>query len=323
MAVLTISISLRAQTPAPAPQATAVQPQPEAATVPPPFEDFTSLKLNTSHLAVLRPLPGGHQETATFTRDLVRLQWRDNDAIDLYIIRPVGVKNPPVALYLYSFPSTTERFRDDNYCRRVVAQGAAAVGFVSALTGPRFINRPMKQWFISELQESLAASVHDVRRVGMYGQGSGGAIAILAASADSRIQALDLLSPWGDWPDWLAEAPIIPPSERAALSAPEFLRKVENMDPIRVFPALKGIPIRLQYVADAPDLKAPSKIEAAAPGGTEIIHYRSPAEFIYGSAGGRTFEWLAARLKATPPPPLSSLPSSQAVGKDTESTSRQ
>ncbi len=54
----------------------------------------------------------------------------------------------------------------------------------------------MKEWFVSELQESLVESTHDVQmiinylstrgdldmdRVGMFGQGSGGAIAILAA----------------------------------------------------------------------------------------------------------------------------------------------
>jgi acetyl esterase/lipase len=74
----------------------------------------------------------------------------------------------------------------------------------------------MNKWFVSELQEALATSTHDVQmvlnylakrgdldmsRIGMFGQGSGGAIAILSAAADSRIVALDVLDPWGDWPD--------------------------------------------------------------------------------------------------------------------------
>src|ERR1022692_4628664 len=76
-------------------------------------------------------------------------------------------------------------------------------GFVSALTGQRYHDRPMKEWFVSELPEALGSSVHDVQmilnyladrndldmtRVGMYGQGSGGTIAILAASADPRLK---------------------------------------------------------------------------------------------------------------------------------------
>jgi iron complex outermembrane receptor protein len=81
---------------------------------------------------------------------------------------------------------------------RATEGGFAAIGFVSALTGHRFHNRSMKEWFISELQEALGTSVHDVPmilnylstrgdldmdNIGMFGQGSGGAIAILAASA--------------------------------------------------------------------------------------------------------------------------------------------
>ena len=36
--------------------------------------------------------------------------------------------------------------------------------------------------------------------------GSGAAIAILAAAIDPRLKALDLVDPWGDWPDWLAKS---------------------------------------------------------------------------------------------------------------------
>jgi len=56
----------------------------------------------------------------------------------------------------------------------------------------------------------------DMDRVGMFGQGSGGAIAVLAAQADTRIKVLDLLNPWGDWPDWLKNSPHVPEDERAA-----------------------------------------------------------------------------------------------------------
>src|SRR5215469_8190954 len=180
--------------------------------------------------------PSGKGETKTFIRELLRVQWRPNDPIDLYVIRPRGAKKPPVVLYLYGFPSDTDRFKDDRYCERVTRGGAAAVGFVSALTGHRNERRSPKEWFVSELPEAVATTVHDVQmilnyldsrgdldmsRVGMLGQGSGGAIAILAAAADSRLRALDLLDPWGDWPDWLATASIVPAEERANYLKPD------------------------------------------------------------------------------------------------------
>ena len=83
---------------------------------------------------------------------------------------------------------------------------------------------------MSELQEALSTSTHDVQmvlnylearkdldmnHVGMYGQGSGGAIAILAAATDPRITALNVTDPWGDWPDWLKGSKQIPEEERA------------------------------------------------------------------------------------------------------------
>ena len=82
----------------------------------------------------------------------------------------------------------------------------------------------MKEWFVSQLQESIAASAHDVQmilnylamrgdldmdHVGMFGDGSGASIAILAAAVDPRIKASDLLDPWGDWPDWIAKSTLI------------------------------------------------------------------------------------------------------------------
>jgi hypothetical protein len=41
---------------------------------------------------------------------------------------------------------------------------ASRGGFVSALTGHRYHDRPMKEWFLSELQECLAVA-HDVQLV--------------------------------------------------------------------------------------------------------------------------------------------------------------
>src|SRR5262249_42588244 len=149
------------------------------------------------------------------------------------------------------------------FCRALTQNGFAAVGFVSALTGPRYQNRPQKKWFISELEESLGSSVHDVQmilnylasrgdldtdRVGMWGDGSGASIALMAAAVDSRIKALDLLDPWGDWPDWLAKSTLIPEDERADYLKPEFLNKLAGLDPVKWLPQLKTENVRLQYI---------------------------------------------------------------------------
>jgi hypothetical protein len=120
-----------------------------------------------------------------------------------------------VILYLYGYPTDTDIFKNDDCDALVTRDGFAAVGFVSALTGHRYRNRPMKEWFLSELQESVATSAHDVQmvlnylasrgdldmnRVGMFAQGSGASIAILATAVDPRIKVLEALDPWGDWP---------------------------------------------------------------------------------------------------------------------------
>jgi acetyl esterase/lipase len=279
-------------------------------------EDFSSLTLKTSELVNREPVLGAHDENKDFLRELYQVQWRDNDPIDLYVIRPAGVKNPPVVLYLYGFPSDTDRFRNVDYCRRLTANGAAAVGFVSALTGQRYHGRPMKEWFVSELPESLATSVHDVQmvlnylqtrgdldmtRVGMFGQGSGGAIALLSASVDPRIKALDLLAPWGDWPDWLVQSTVIPPGERGTYNKPEFLKKLEPLEPVHALAGLKDRSIRIQFVDDPPPMKSTKALEAAAPKDATIIHHAGTRELLSAVSGGRLFQWLPQQLKAQGP----------------------
>src|SRR5260370_21060138 len=115
--------------------------------------------------------------------------------MDLFSMKPAGVEKPPVIIYLASFPSEKRRFMDDGLCERLTRSGFAAVGFVSAMTGDRFQNRPMKEWFVSNLREALVSTAHDVQmilnyldsrdefdltKVGMIGNGSGATIAILA-----------------------------------------------------------------------------------------------------------------------------------------------
>jgi acetyl esterase/lipase len=285
-------------------------------------EDWTSLTLTGSDLKAAKPLLGEKTENAFFTRELIQVEWRAGDPIDLYIIRPKSPAKPPVILYLYGYPTENDRFRDDDYCDRITRGGFAAVGFVSALTGHRYHDRPMRKWFVSELQESLSSSVHDVQmilnylasrndldmdKVGMFGAGSGGSIAILAAAADQRIKAVDVLDAWGDWPDWLAQSQIIPDEERRNYVTPEFLKKVEPLDPLRWLPKLASRQVRIEHVLDDGDTPkvAKDKIESAAPSGTQIVRYEDTPSFYHAVSAGRLFQWTKDQLH----------PASQAVAE--------
>jgi len=282
-------------------------------------EDWDTLSLATSDLHADVPVSGGKAEYPGFTRELLQVQWRTGDPIDLWIIRPKGVAKPPVVLYLYSYPSETDKFRDDRYCQRVTKDGFAAVGFVSALTGHRYHMRPMKEWFVSELQESVVTSVHDVQmiinyltqrgdfdmnQVGMFGQGSGGTIAILAAAFDPRIKAVDALNPWADWPDWMARSALIPENERSNYVKPEFLKKVAFFDPVLWLPNLKSQAVRIQDIesdTDTPEI-CKKKLESVAPASAEVVKFEDDQAHFRAMVGGKVFEWIKGRLRPAPEP---------------------
>jgi hypothetical protein len=276
-------------------------------------EDWSSLSLAGSQLVPDPPLLAARDDFPKFTRELLQVKWRNGDPIDLYVMRPKGVAQPPVVLYLYSYPSETDRFRDNEFCTRITEGGFAAVGFVSALTGHRYTMRPMKEWFVSELQESLGSSVHDVQmilnylsirgdldvnRVGMFGTGSGATVAILAAAADSRIKAIDLLDPWGDWPDWMAKSSIIPEEERPNYLKADFLKKIASLDPVLWLPRLKSQEIRIQRLKDdtvTPQV-AEERVEAAAGSAAKVVRYDNIRQFYGASSGGRVFEWVKNQI---------------------------
>lgn len=202
--------------------------------------------------------------------------------------------------------------------------GFAAIGFVSALTGHRYTNRPMKQWFVSELQEALGSSVHDVQmilnylstrgdldmgRIGMFGVGSGGTIAILAAAADPRIKTIDVIDPWGDWPDWMAKSSLIPEVERPNYLKPEFLKKVAPLDPLQWLPRLNSQRVRLQQVLD--DSVTPravqERIKVAAPGSARILAFDNTRQFSSAVSGDTIVQWVKDQLR----PPSSLQPAAQ------------
>ncbi|HXM60275.1 MAG TPA: hypothetical protein VN950_05420 [Terriglobales bacterium] len=280
------------------------------------LEDWSSLSLANSELVPEQPLLGEKDDNLQFTRELLQLKWRQGDPIDLYVIRPKNVAKPAAVLYLYSYPSETDVFRNDAYCAKVTKDGFAAVGFVSALTGHRYTNRPMKQWFVSELQEALGSSVHDVQmilnylatrndldmsRIGMFGVGSGGTIAILAAAADPRIKTIDVIDPWGDWPEWMAKSSVIPEAERPNYLKPEFLKKVAPLDPVQWLPQLTSQHVRLQQVLDdsvTPKV-AQQRIRAVAPGTARTVTFRTTRQFSEAESGDRLLRWLKDRMQPT------------------------
>lgn len=282
-------------------------------------EDWTTPALTTSNLKAVPPLIGYPSDFPGYTVELNQVQWRFGDPLDLYVIKPKGVKKPPVILYLYSYNYDTDVFKSEAWQRAVTEDGFAAVGFVTALTGHRYHDRPMREWFVSELQECLAISAHDVQmvlnylasrddldmnRVGIFAEGSGATIAILASAADPRIQVVDAVAPWGDWPTWMATSPFVPQAERADYVKPEFLKKVAALDPVDWLPKVQAKKFRLQDATFDPTTPKTSKekIRAAVPANTPVVIYNTPEELNAVRNHNKVMEWIQTGLRALPEP---------------------
>jgi hypothetical protein len=282
-------------------------------------EDWTTPSLKKGALQPITPLIADTEDHPGYVVQLIQVQWRPADPIDLYVIRPEGVAKPPVILWLYGYPAQTEQFQDEDFQKLSTKGGFAVVGFLSALTGHRFHDRPMSMWFVTELQESLATSAHDVQmvldylatredldtsRVGLFGQGSGASIGILAAAVDSRIQVLDTLDPWGDWPEWMSESTLIPEEERSFMTKPEFLKKVAPLDPLLWLPKVGGRSFRLQdseFVRTTPQV-CREKLRAVLPPTAVSVSYKTQADFQAVADGGKLLEWIKGQLREEPKP---------------------
>jgi pimeloyl-ACP methyl ester carboxylesterase len=279
-------------------------------------EDLARLSLSGRSLPTPAPLLLQRDDEPEFTRELFRVEWRTGDPIDLYVIRPAHVARPPVTIFLYGFPSETDRFRDNAYCRMVTQRGYAAIGFVSALTGQRFHGRGLTEWFVSDLPLALVTTVHDVQmvlnyletrkdldasEVGMFAQGSGGSVAVLAASVEPRLKRIDLIDPWGDWPAWLAGSSMILEDERPKLTTKEFEDSVAALDPVRLLPGMDSSRFQLLDVAYDRDTPAEARkaMESSMPRGASILLYATPAEFQAG--GDRLWSWLQPASTAKNP----------------------
>jgi hypothetical protein len=282
----------------------------------PYHEDFfvlpvqkTSLKLEMAVLGETDDKPG-----LPYIRERWHLDWRPGDPIDVYILKPRGVTKSPVVLYLYSFPQDTDRFKTDSWGAYATANGFAAVGFVSALTGHRLEYRPPNESFFNQFQEALGASVHDVQmilnflesrkdldmsRVGMFGQGSGGSIAILASTVDPRIKAVDTLTPWGDWSTFVPKSPFIPAEDRLKINNPEFLARIAPLDPLSSLSRIKARSLRIQDVrkeGHMPDA-CQELMEAAAPDTAEINQFGDSAALVPAAANGKLLDWIKSQLQ--------------------------
>ena len=279
-------------------------------------EDWTTPALSTSNLRPVPPVVGYNNDYGTYTVELIQVQWRFGDPIDLYVMKPKKVNKPPVILYLYGYPSDTERFKDEGFQKKVTKDGFAAVGFVTALTGHRYHDRPMKEWFLSELQECLATSAHDVQmvlnyleqrgdldmaHVGIYAQGSGASIGILTSAADPRIKAFDALDPWGDWPTWMKASPFVPEEERADYLKPEFLNKVAALEPVNWLPKIQARHFRLEDATF--DVKTPpsckQKLRAAVPPHSTVVVYKTIQDFNALVHKGRELAWIESALRTS------------------------
>jgi len=280
-------------------------------------EDWASPSLQSSKLQPVAPLIGYINDYPGYTVELLRVQWRFGDPIDLYVMKPKGVRKPPVILYLYGYPADTDRFKDESFQQAVTKDGFAAVGFVSALTGQRYHDRPMREWFISELRECLAISAHDIQmviqyldsrddldvnRLGVFAQGSGASIAILASAVDAQIKVLDVLDPWGDWPTWMASSPFVPEDERASYVKTDFLKKAAPLDPVEWLPKIQAKKFRLQDAVFEPNTPkaAKERLRAAVPANGTVVVYKTPEEFNAVVVGKRDLEWIQNELRALP-----------------------
>jgi len=283
-------------------------------------EEWTSPVLTNSHLKPVQPLIGFVDEQPGYSVSLIRVQWRRGDPIDLWLSKPTGIKKPPVILYLYGYPSDTDIFQNPKWQEFTTSGGFAAVGFVTALTGHRYHDIPWKKWFISELQECLAVSAHDVQlvlnyldsrgdldmdRVGMFGQLSGASVGILTSAVDPRIKVLDMFDPWGDWPTWMEKSPFVPKEERGDYVKTEFLSKVASLEPLEWIPKVQAKKFRLQqriFETETP-LASKEKLQAAVPQGTTVVMYKSGVAFAdaAGNKGEKTLDWIKGELRALPP----------------------
>jgi cephalosporin-C deacetylase-like acetyl esterase len=182
------------------------------------------------------------------------------------------------------------------------------------LTGQRYHDRPMREWFVSELPEALTESVHDVQmvlrylsdrgdfdmeHVGVFGTGSGATIAVLAAAVEPQIRAVEAFQPWGAWPTWLAKSSLVPETERPNYLKPAFLASVAPLDPVQWFGRVQTKALRVRFVLDNPvtPASAVQPMKAAIPSSAQVLVYPTERQRYQSLSGGRAFDWIREQLR--------------------------
>jgi len=280
-------------------------------------EDWTSIKLDSSTLQLKEALVGDHLTFSSFTRESIRLKWRPSDPIDLYLAIPKDGEKPPLVNDIYGCPTDLRRYNDEGWYSRITSGGVAAAAFVPPLAGPRLhAPRPMNQNYLSQLPESIASLTHDIQmlinylssrkdlnldlnHIGIFATGSGATAAILAAATDTRIIAIDLLNPWGDWPDWMPKSELLGFVDCNMCNKPESLESLAPLDPVKWLPTLKTPYVRIRHFPNngqTPNM-AQDKIESVTPKSADLVKFDSIVEFNRSASGGRTFDWVKGALK--------------------------
>jgi hypothetical protein len=281
-----------------------------------PTEKWDTPSVAGSGLKNVMELTLQENKSDVSSSEVTRVLWRAGDPIDLYITKPLGVNAPPVVMFLYDYPFETDQLLNCSACDALAREGFATVAFATALTGQRYHDRPMKEWFVSELPEALATSAHDVQltldylgargfdvdHVGIYGEGSGATIAILAAAVDPRIRLLDLVAPWGDWPEWMAASRKIPEKERPQFLQPAYLARVAPLDPAKWLPELTTQKIRIRNIKDSQEtpLVAQQKVAGSVPAGATVVSYEDVKGFVTAAAYDADLKWLREWMTLSP-----------------------
>src|SRR5580765_3192690 len=87
----------------------------------PSAEDITSISLASSQLYPDPPELVEKDVEPEYISEWIKVQWRSDDPIYLYVVRPAKVPKPPVVIYLYDYPAETDIFRDSDWCEHVTA----------------------------------------------------------------------------------------------------------------------------------------------------------------------------------------------------------
>ena len=89
----------------------------------------------------------------------------------------------------------------------------------------------------------------------------------------------------------------MPREEQARYLKPDFLKRLEPLEPVHFLPELKTRGLRIQFVDEYGESKeAIRKIETAAPQSATVRHYATALELRTATADGGLFKWMSQEL---------------------------